>query len=57
MDDHHGRMELSLNQLPLCPYVMHTTVENFVIINIILHVVMFRWLMCFPHGILGWLGI
>ena len=34
MDDHHRQMELNLihHQLPPCPYVIHFTIENFVVI-------------------------
>ena len=58
MDDYHGRMKLNLiyHQLPPCPYVVHVTIENFVVIIYILIMVVSHWLMNFPGASRGGLG-
>ena len=53
MDDTHGWIGLysTHHQLPPCPCVIHIIVEIMVATIIILHVVIFQWLMDVPYGI------
>ena len=55
MNDTHGRIGLysAHHQLSPCPCFVCTTVEIMVATIIILHVVIFQWLMDFPRGIFG----